>query len=293
MAETPAAGPGEPLEALLRRLRGRLAAGGIADAAQDARLLVEHATSSDRMDMIRDPGRLVPPGAVVAAEATIARRLAGEPVHRILGWRGFYGLTLRLSPDTLEPRPDTETLVDLVLPRLRAVAAERGRCRILDLGTGTGAIALALLSQIPQARAVATDVAPGALATARRNAEANGLADRFETVLSDWFDDISGRHDAILSNPPYITGNEYENLAREVKDHDPPRALLAGPDGLDAYRAIAAGAARHLDVGGLVGLEIGADQKAAVTTIFEKAGFRLLDAAKDIGGRDRALVLGH
>lgn len=292
MAET-TAGPGEPLEALLRRLRGRLAAAGIEGAALDARLLVEHSTSTDRMDAIRDPGRPVPADAVRAAEAAIARRLAGEPVHRIIGQRGFYGLTLHLSADTLEPRPDTETLVDLVLPRLRAVAAGHGRCRILDLGTGTGAIALALLSQIPQARAVATDIAPGALATARRNAEANGLAERFEAVRSDWFDDISGRYDAILSNPPYITTAEYEDLAREVKDHDPPRALLAGSDGLDAYRAIAAGASRHLDAGGIVGLEIGADQKAGVTTVFEKAGLRLLDAAKDIGGRDRALVFGH
>lgn len=292
MAET-AAGPGEPLDALLRRLRGTLAAAGIADAALDARLLVEQATSTDRIDMIRDPGRLIPAESVLAAETAIARRLAGEPVHRILGQRGFYGLTLQLSADTLEPRPDTETLVDLVLPRLRAIAAERGRCCILDLGTGTGAIALALLSQIPQARAVAADIAPGALATARRNAEANGLADRFETVLSDWFGDISGRYDAILSNPPYVSIGEYAALSPEVKDHDPPRALLGGADGLDAYRAIAAGFAPHLDARGMVGLEIGSGQKAGVTAVFEAAGLRLLDAAKDIGDRDRALVFGH
>lgn len=291
MAETPA-GPGEPLDALLRRMRGRLAAAGVEDAALDARLLVEHATSTDRMDMIRDPGRAVAAGAVLAAETMIARRLAGEPVHRILGHRGFYGLTLHLSQDTLEPRPDTETLVDLVLPRLRAIAAERGHCRILDLGTGTGAIALALLSQIPQARAVAADIAPGALVTARRNAEANGLADRFEAVLSDWFDDISGRYDAILSNPPYISSSEYAALSPEVKDHDPPMALLAGDDGLDAYRAIAAGAGLHLEAGGIVGLEIGASQKDGVTEVFEAAGLARLDAAKDIGGRDRALVFG-
>ena len=291
MAEIPA-GPGEPLDALLRRLRGTLAAAGIADAALDVRLLLEHATSTDRMDMIRDPGRLVPAEAVLAAETMVSRRLAGEPVHRILGQRGFYGLTLHLSPDTLEPRPDTETLVDLVLPRLRAIAAERGRCRILDLGTGTGAIALALLSQIPQARAVAADIAPGALAMARRNAEANGLADRFETVLSDWLEDISGRYDAILSNPPYITRSEYDALAPEVKDHDPPRALLAGSDGLEAYRAIAAAVTLHLEAGGIVGLEIGASQKDDVTEVFEAAGLVLIDAAKDIGGRDRALVFG-
>ncbi|WP_187968145.1 peptide chain release factor N(5)-glutamine methyltransferase [Aquibium microcysteis] len=289
MAETPA-GPGEPLDALLRRLRGRLAAAGVENPALDARLLVEHSTSTDRMDAIRDPGRPVRSDAVQAAEAAVARRLAGEPVHRIIGQRGFYGLTLHLSPDTLEPRPDTETLVDLVLPRLRAVAAERGHCRILDLGTGTGAIALALLSQIPQARAVASDIAPGALAAARRNADENGLSERFETVLSDWFGDISGRYDAIVSNPPYITASEYAALAPEVKDHDPPRALLGGADGLEAYRVIAAGVTPHLEPGGIVGLEIGASQKDGVTQVFQAAGLVRIDAAKDMGGRDRALV---
>ena len=291
MAETPA-GPGEALEALLRRMRGALSAAGISDAALDARLLVEHATSTDRMDLIREPGRPVPLESVLAVETMIARRLAGWPVHRILGQRGFYGLTLHLSPDTLEPRPDTETLVDLVLPRLRAVAATRGRCRILDLGTGTGAIALALLSQIPQAQAVGADIAPGALATARRNAEANGLADRFETLQSDWFDTVSGRYDAILSNPPYISESEYQELAPEVKDHDPPRALLAGADGLDAYRAIAAGVLPHLEAGGIVGLETGASQRSDVVAVFEASGLSLLDGAKDIAGRDRALVFG-
>ena len=291
MAEAPGVA-GEPLDALLRRTRRTLAAARIADAALDARLIVEHVTSTDRMDLIRDPDRGVSPEDVRAVDAMLARRVAGEPVHRILGHREFYGLTLALSPDTLEPRPDTETLVDLVLPRLRAIVAERGTCRILDLGTGTGAIALALLSQIPQARAVAGDIAPGAIATARRNAETTGLSDRFEAVQSDWFDTISGRFDAILSNPPYITLREYADLASEVKDHDPARALLAGADGLDAYRVIAAGAAQHLESGGFVGLEIGASQQAGVTAIFEAAGFVRLDAAKDLGGRDRALVFG-
>jgi release factor glutamine methyltransferase len=291
MAEAPGVA-GEPLDALLRRTRGTLAATGIADAALDARLIVEHVTSTNRMDLIRDPDRRVSPEDVRAVAAMLARRVAGEPVHRILGHRDFYGLTLALSPDTLEPRPDTETLVDLVLPRLRAVVAERGTCRILDLGTGTGAIALALLSQIPQAQAVAADIAPGALETARRNAEATGLSDRFEAVRSDWFDTISGRYDAILSNPPYISAIEYAELPPEVKDHDPERALLAGADGLDAYRVIAAGAAQHLVSGGFVGREIGASQQAGVTGVFEAAGFVRLEAAKDLGGRDRALVFG-
>lgn len=291
MAETPGV-RGQTLDAMLRRTRADLVAAGVADAALDARLIVEHATSTDRMDLIRDPGRAVSPDESRAIEAMLARRIAGEPVHRILGHRGFYGLTLALSPDTLEPRPDTETLVDLVLPRLRRVAAERGQCRFLDLGTGTGAIALALLSQVPQADALAADIAPGALDTARRNAMSNGLSDRFETVETDWFGEISGCYDAILSNPPYISKEEYAELSPEVKDHDPGRALIGGADGLDAYRVIAAGAARHLQPGGFVGLEIGASQLADVTAIFEAAGYVLLEAAKDLGGRDRALVFG-
>ena len=292
MADAPGVAA-DSLDAVLLRTRGVLAAAGVGDASLDARLIVEHATSTDRMDAVRDPGRLVSRDQAFAVEALLARRLAGEPVHRILGHREFYGLPLALSPDTLEPRPDTETLVDLVLPRLRAIAAARGQCRILDLGTGTGAIALALLSVVPQAHATGADIAPGALETARGNARSNGLSDRFETVCSNWFAEISGRYDAILSNPPYISEREHASLSREVKDHDPVRALVAGADGLDAYREIAADAARHLLPDGIVGLEIGASQKADVTAIFTSTGFVLLDAAEDFGGRDRALLFGR
>ena len=134
----------------------------------------------------------------------LARRLAGEPVHRIFGYRDFYGLRLKLSPQTLEPRPDTETLVDAILPFLREIGKREGHCRILDLGTGTGAIALALASQIPEAMVTATDISQEALATAAANAADAGLADRFIPVLSDWFSAIDGKFHAIVSNPPYI-----------------------------------------------------------------------------------------
>jgi release factor glutamine methyltransferase len=278
------------LAELHRAVRRRLEAAGVAEAALDARLIVEHGTGTTRLDAVREPGRPVSPAESEIVEAAVLRRLAGEPVHRILGRREFYGLDLALSPDTLEPRPDTEILVDLVLPRLRAIAAERGACRVLDLGTGTGAIALAVLSAVPQARAVAVDIAPGALDTAAANARAAGLADRFEPLLSDWFEKTVGAYDAILSNPPYITEEEYGDLSREVRDHDPLRALLGGADGLDAYRRIAAGAAERLAPGGIVGLEIGSRQKAAVATLFQGRGFVLEGEAPDLAGRDRALV---
>lgn len=277
---------------LHRDARARLADAGVATPDLDARLLVEQATGTTRLDAVREPRRSVPAEALRAAESALARRMAGEPVHRILGYREFHGLRLALSPDTLEPRPDTETLVDTVVPRLARLATERGSARFLDLGTGTGAIALAVLSVVPQARAVATDVAPGALETASRNAADNGLADRFEPLLSDWFDQITGRYDAILSNPPYITENEHAALAREVRNHDPRRALVAGDDGLDAYRALAAGAKAFLEPWGFIGLEIGSSQRQDVTAIFMNGGYVLLDAVKDIGGRDRVLVFG-
>jgi len=274
----------------LRAARQRLAAAGIEDAALDARLIIEHFSATTRADAIASPGRVLDSAALQQIEAALSRRLAGEPVHRILGFREFYGLKLFLSPETLEPRADTETLVDMVLPFVRKVAAREGACRILDLGTGTGAIPLALLAQVPQAMAVAADIAPGALAAAGRNARLLGLSDRFETVESDWFAKISGRFHLIVSNPPYIKSTDIGALQREVRSFDPMLALDGGGDGLEAYRLISAGVAGHLEDGGRVAVEIGFDQKTDVTDIFDQAGFELVQAGQDLGGNDRVLV---
>jgi release factor glutamine methyltransferase len=287
MAEVKAA---VTLGALLASARRRLVGAGLDDAALEARLIVEHFTGTERRDAIAEPDRAVADSDVEAVEEAIARRIEGVPVFRILGRREFHGLTLELSPETLDPRPDTEALVDLVLPRLRELAARNGECRILDLGTGTGAIALALLKEIPTARAVGCDIQPGALETARRNAELNGLSERFETCHSDWFDAVEGRFHAIVANPPYIRSTELNRLSREVRDHDPRIALDGGPDGLDAYRLIAAGAASHLEPGGLVAVEIGYDQKMAVSSLFARQGFARTGEARDLGGHDRALI---
>jgi release factor glutamine methyltransferase len=289
MTETGATATPATLGGLLRAARLRLATAGIEDAGLDARLIVEHFTGTTRTDAITSPDRELTPSVLAEIEAALARRIAGEPVHRILGFREFYGLKLFLSPETLEPRPDTETLVDLVLPFVHETAEREGICRILDLGTGTGAIPLALLSQVPQATAVGVDVAPGALATARRNAEQLGLSDRFETVESDWFSKISGRFHLIVSNPPYIKNTDIGALQREVRGFDPVLALDGGDDGLDAYRVIAAGAAAYLEAGGKVALEIGFDQRTSVTDIFGLAGFELLAAGNDLAGNDRTL----
>jgi len=290
MTETGATATPATLGGLLRSARSKLAAAGIEGAGLDARLIVEHFSGTTRTDAILSPNRLLDETVSKQIEAALARRIAGEPVHRILGFREFYGLKLSLSPETLEPRPDTETLVDMVLPFVRETAARHGTCRILDLGTGTGAIPLALLSQVPQALAVGADVAPGALATARRNAEQLGLARRFESIESDWFAKISGRFHLIVSNPPYIRSVDIGVLQREVRDFDPKLALDGGEDGLEAYRLIAASAASHLEDGGRVALEIGFDQKTDVAGIFGQAGFQLLDAGRDLAGNDRTLV---
>lgn len=284
------AGPVSALGALLRESRDRLAAAGIPDAALDARLIVEHVTGTDRTDAAARPEREIPAPAAAAVRAALVRRLGGEPVHRIIGRRGFYGLDLELSPATLEPRPDTEALVDRLVPRLARIARERGTCRILDLGTGTGAIALALLSQVPEAVALGVDVDRRAVETALRNATANGLSGRFEGRVSDWFSNVSGKFHAIVSNPPYIETKDMAELPPEVRLFDPPRALDGGVDGLEAYRAIAAGAAGFLEPDGLIGVEIGHRQREAAAAVFTAAGFALAEAAKDLAGRDRVLI---
>lgn len=278
----------KPLGEVLRAVRDRLAQAGIADAALEARLLVEGLTGANRTEILLDPSRLV--GSLTPLWLAVDRRAGGEPVHRILGYREFYGLRLSLSPETLEPRPDTETLVDAVLPFVRSVAAATGTCRILDLGTGTGAILLALLSECPGASGIGADVSENALATATKNAAELGLSDRFQAKKSDWFAEIAGLYDVIVSNPPYIPSTHIEGLQREVREFDPLRALDGGNDGLDPYRIIAAGADAFLADGGRIAVEIGYDQKHSVSALFEACEFRLSEALRDLGGNDRVLV---
>jgi len=275
---------------LLRAARERLAAAGIDDPVLDSRLIVEHFSGTTRTQAIAEPGQEVGCEALSAIEAALRRRVAGEPAHRILGYREFYGLRLSLSPETLEPRPDTETLVDAVLPFARATAERLGECRILDLGTGTGAIALALLDAVPAATATGVDISFDALATAAGNARDLGLGGRFKALHSNWFEKVSGRYHVIASNPPYIPSREIGNLQDEVRDFDPHQALDGGADGLDPYRAIAAEAAGFLEAQGKVAVEIGHTQKTEVTGIFAAAGYRLAGAYRDLGGNDRVLV---
>ncbi|MES0198977.1 peptide chain release factor N(5)-glutamine methyltransferase [Mesorhizobium sp. M0011] len=280
----------DALGPLLREAQARLAAAAIDDPALDARLIVEHFSGTTRTQAIADPERRLGAGVVAEIDAALRRRASSEPVHRILGYREFYGLRLSLSPETLEPRPDTETLVEAILPFVKAVAAREGECRILDLGTGTGAIALALLSVVPTANATGVDLSAGALATAARNAGQLGLAGRFTTLQSDWFEKVSGRYHVIVANPPYITTEDIGNLQDEVRNFDPRLALDGGADGLNPYRTIAAEAARFLETEGRIAVEIGHTQRNEVCEIFAAAGYGPGGAFRDLGGNDRVVV---
>jgi release factor glutamine methyltransferase len=278
------------LGSLLAEARAALTHAGVEDAKLDARLIVEHFSGASHADAIGRPEMPIDAEAVDAIRKAIARRISGEPVHRILGFREFYGLRLALSAETLEPRPDTETLVEAVLPFVRETAAREGICRILDLGVGTGAIALALLAEVEKATATGVDISADAVATARRNAEALGLGARFAAVQSDWFEKISGSFHLIVANPPYIPTNELLTLQGEVRNFDPAKALDGGADGLDAYRAIASQAGAYLETAGRIAVEIGHTQKRDVTELFLAAGYRFVEAGEDLAGRDRVLI---
>ncbi|ANL73827.1 release factor glutamine methyltransferase [Rhizobium phaseoli] len=275
---------------MLAEARRRFTEAGIADPATDARLLVAGILKQSSTQLLTRSAEKLSPDQIAMISKALERRLGHEPVHRILGEREFYGLPLQLSAETLEPRPDTEILVDTVLAYLKDLAKAHGDLHILDIGTGTGAICLALLSECPEASGIGSDISADALGTARSNAERHGLQDRFQAVQSSWFENIRGSFHAIVSNPPYIASNVIHDLAPEVTKFDPVAALDGGLDGLDAYHAIAKDAARFMRPDGVLGLEIGYDQRNDVTAIFEAKGFRCLKSVKDYGQNDRALM---
>jgi release factor glutamine methyltransferase len=283
-------GAGGTVSTELAAARKRLQAAGVADPLLDARLLIGEVIAFSLTDFVMKPDRPLTQEEQARIASMIERRAGGEPVHRILGHREFHGLDLLLSKDTLEPRPDTEVLVDTLLPALKEAVSHKGSARILDLGTGTGAICLALLKECPDATGIGSDISTGALETAAKNASRNGLETRFEIMQSDWFEKISGRFDIIVSNPPYIRSDIVTTLDREVRHHDPMAALDGGQDGLAPYRLIAADAGRFLVENGIVGVEIGFDQRLDVSTIFASNGFSLVEAVKDYGGNDRVLI---
>ncbi len=253
----------------------------------DARLLVGHALGLDHAALVAQAARQLTPVEADALDAALARRLAHEPVARILGEKEFWSLPLRITPDVLVPRPETETVVEAVL-----AFAERGRpARIADLGVGSGAILLALLSELPAAFGIGTDRDPHALAVARDNAQRLGLGTRAGFVACDFGTALAGPCDVVVSNPPYIPTGEIAELAPDVRDYDPRAALDGGLDGLAAYRAIAADAPRLLAPGGWLAVEIGIGQAEAVAALFARHGLRVEDAPqRDLAGHPRVVM---
>ncbi|TCR60895.1 peptide chain release factor N(5)-glutamine methyltransferase [Bosea sp. BK604] len=272
------------LGAARRRLAARLRAGGSESAGLDARLLVEGATGRSHLD----PVAPLDPAAAMVLDGYAERRLAGEPVWRILGEREFWGLRFRLSPATLEPRPDTETLVEATIDILKERRNEP--LSILDLGTGTGCLLIATLSEFRQARGLGIDLSQEACATAAGNAALNGLAGRATFRQGNWTQGIEERFDLILSNPPYIRNDEIAGLAPEVRDFDPRLALDGGADGLDPYRDFAVNLPHLLTPEGVIVLEIGAGQGSDVVALMQQAGLAHLGTRHDLGGHARALI---
>jgi release factor glutamine methyltransferase len=282
---------GQMVENARRALTARFKSGGIDSAELDARLVVGSALDLDLTGVIVAAKRILNADEAARLEDFARRRFAGEPVARILGRKEFWGLPLRLSPATLVPRPDTETVVEASIEMLRVESSTSLPLRIADLGTGSGAILLALLSELPNAFGVGTDISEAALQTARDNARHLGLASRAGFVACDYAAALSGPFDLMVANPPYIRSADIASLGVEVREHDPRRALDGGFDGLDAYRLIAPEAARLLKPGGALVLEVGHDQSGEVEGLISAAGLMPADAPKtDLAGVRRAVL---
>jgi len=260
----------------------QLQAAGIEGAARDARVLLAHALGigADRLTLhLQD---VLGADQQAGYHAALAARMARQPVAQIIGRRLFWGLSFRVTPDTLDPRPETETLV--------AEALTRSFMKVLDLGTGTGCILLSCLKGMPMARGVGIDASPAALVVAEGNARDLGLDARARFLRSDWFSAVPGAFDLIVSNPPYIAAVEMAGLSPEVRDWEPHLALTPGGDGLDAYRTIARGAGARLMPGGRILLEIGPTQGEAVSGLLAQAGLAEVRVLPDMDGRDRVVA---
>ena len=266
--------------------------GGIATPELDARLLLCHAAALGHEAYIARGRETLEPSAAARFDAAIARRLKHEPVARIIGAREFYGRAFRVDPHVLDPRPDTETLIEAALAHVEARGLGDEPLRLLDLGTGSGCILITLLAELPRAQGIGTDISHTALTCAAANASRLGVGPRASFIAADWLDAACGQFDLILSNPPYIASNEIAGLAADVADYDPLLALDGGRDGLGAYRKIAAGAGEALAAQGLLLLEIGENQGEAVAAILRENGLKPQAIMPDLAGRPRVVVSG-
>jgi release factor glutamine methyltransferase len=280
--------PGLSRAQALRLLTQEFVAAKIETPALDGRLLLCAALGIGHLDFLREPDRQI--GAAAGEiEAAARRRLAGEPVARIIGRREFYGLDFALTPAVLDPRPDTEILVEAVLAALEARRAEP--LWLLDLGIGSGAILAALLSHLPAAFGIGVDRSEPACRVARSNLAALGFAGRSAVVCADWANPLRGAFDAVVSNPPYIATGEIAGLAKEVRAHDPRGALDGGADGLAAYRILAAAVPQLLASDGIVAFEVGTTQAESVADLLAATGvLKPRDLLRDLGGHVRVVT---
>ena len=261
----------------------------IESADADARLLVGQALLLSRAQLAAESDRLIEAREVNVISALAARRLKHEPVARILGRKEFWSLELQVTHAVLVPRPETETVIETALDAVTTRGLRMENLRVLDIGTGSGALLLAILRELPKAVGIGTDISADALAVARANAERHRLDTRCTFVAGNIASGIEGPFDFILSNPPYIASGDIASLPQEVRDYDPRPALDGGVDGLDCYRAIAAEVPRLLASGGRLIVELGAGQCEAVSALFTKAGLSVVDTRKDVAGIVRAL----
>lgn len=279
--------PQTTVAAARRALAGAFADCAGQEASLDARLLIEAATGLSHAALIAAPDAAL--GSAAPALATMAaRRMAGEPISRILGRRDFWSMEFRVTPDVLDPRPDTETLIETAVKLLAARRLDA--LRIVDFGTGSGAILAALLSEFPNARGVGVDLSPAAAMVARDNLARLGLVGRADIAVGDWDEGLEGRFDLIASNPPYIPAADIAGLSREVRQHDPRLALEGGEDGYCAYRRLAPIAARRAAPGALTLFEVGIGQAQEVARLCAAAGLATQAPAPDLSGTPRVVI---
>jgi release factor glutamine methyltransferase len=290
MTDTTATPPSGPtLVSSWKAAQARLKAARIDSPSIDARLLLEAASGASRMDILTDPSRVVTDDQQATLDGFVERRLKREPVSRILGRKGFWKIMLNVTPDVLSPRPDTETILDIAM----LAHASHEAFTVADLGTGSGAILLAILSERPAAKGVGTDISFEALAVARENATNLDLDGRATFLRTEWASGFADHSfDLVVSNPPYIPSDDIPGLDPEVRDHDPILALDGGPDGLEAYRQLAPEILRILKPGGVFAVEIGWDQGEAVKALFVDQGFENVIVVKDLGDRHRVVTNG-
>ena len=283
---------GASLSEALQLVAQTFRAAGIEAADVDARVLAGHALHLDRARLISQSDRVLEAREVNAISGLAARRLKREPVSRILGRKEFWSLALAVTPDVLVPRPETETVVEGALDFVVRGGLRMEKLRILDIGTGSGALLVALLNELPNATGIGTDISRAALEAARINVTQFGFESRCSLIACDMAAGVEGQFDLVVSNPPYIARGDIASLAPEVRDYDPILALDGGGDGLAAYRSISADAKRLLAQGGRLFVELGAGQEPAVRKLFTNAGLAVGVARNDLAGTPRVLGAG-